>query len=112
MSQNSISKEERKKLLQLPFRMTIEDIFTIKGRDVIAVTGRAASGQLRKGDAVHIVEGGISKVVAAQVFGFGGFIHDSEHYVAQTGENVVLLFKELRLEQLKIGMVVSTEAIV
>jgi translation elongation factor EF-Tu-like GTPase len=41
--------EERRKLLELPFSMMIEDVFVIKKRG-ICITGRAKTGMLHKVD--------------------------------------------------------------
>ena len=36
-----------------------------------------------------------------QVVGFGGFIRDSEHYVAEAGDNVAIYFNDIRLTSSK-----------
>ncbi|MGE5693928.1 MAG: EF-Tu/IF-2/RF-3 family GTPase [Candidatus Sericytochromatia bacterium] len=49
------------------FRMTIDDVFVIRGRGVVA-TGRVESGQLRVGDEVHINGGERVRVDAIEAF--------------------------------------------
>jgi elongation factor Tu len=59
------------------FRLTVEDVFVIRNRGVVA-TGRVESGLLRVGDTVHIE------------------IFRKSIYAAKAGDNIGVLFQERR----------------
>lgn len=86
------------------FRLTIEDVFSIKGRGTV-VTGRVESGVLAKGQRVQIgMVGGPtieSTVTAIEMF-------RKVKNTAQAGENVgLLLEKGIEKDQVQRGMVVT-----
>ena len=69
------------------FRMTIDDVFVIRGRGLVA-TGRVEHGQLRVGDEVQI-NGGASVTVDA-IETFRKTISE-----AAAGDNIGVLFSKL-----------------
>ncbi len=81
------------------FRMTVEDIFSIKGRDPVA-TGRIQSGSLRVGDRVRITRsGGSSKI--ASVSGMEMFRKTLTE--AKAGDNVGVFLKGVARNDLQRG---------
>jgi elongation factor Tu len=70
-----------------PFRMTVEDVFTIKGRGTVA-TGRIETGAVRVGQQVRILRAGTelasTTVTAVELF-------REQRETASAGENVGLL---------------------
>ena len=82
------------------FRMTVEDVFVIRNRGVVA-TGRVEAGTLRVGDVVS-VNGGPGVVVDA-IEQFRKKIDE-----ASTGENVGLLIKGIEKNQLDRGDVLTS----
>lgn len=83
----------------MSFRMTVEDVFVIKNRGVVA-TGRVASGVLRVGDTVHINDGPGVKVDAIEVF-------RKSIEEANVGDNIGVLFKKVDKSQIDRGAVLS-----
>ena len=84
-----------------PFLMPIEDVFTITGRGTV-VTGRVERGQLKKMEEVEIV--GIhptKKTVATDLEMFRKLLDE-----ARAGENVGLLLRGIKREDVERGMVV------
>ncbi|MCU1695237.1 MAG: iron-regulated elongation factor tu Tuf-like [Mycobacterium sp.] len=86
------------------FRMTIEDVFTIRGRGTV-VTGRVESGQLRVGDEVRV-----NDTMAVTVDGIESFRKTLTE--AGPGDNIGVLFKSLKREQLKPGDVLTAPFLV
>jgi translation elongation factor EF-Tu-like GTPase len=84
------------------FRMTVEDVFAIRNRGVVA-TGRVESGTLRVGDTVQI-DGSLS----AQVDAIEVFRKSIDE--AQAGENIGVLFKTLEKSQLNRGSVLTASS--
>jgi translation elongation factor EF-Tu-like GTPase len=81
------------------FRMTIEDVFAIRGRGTVA-TGRVESGQLRVGDEV-LVNGTMSVTVdAIEAF-------RQQMTEANVGDNIGVLLRKVERSQLKRGDVLS-----
>jgi elongation factor Tu len=80
------------------FRLTVEDIFFIAGRGLVA-TGKVESGTLRVGDRVS-VDGREATVTGIEKF---RKILDE----ATAGENVGLLFKDLTKDDVGPGSVIS-----
>jgi elongation factor Tu len=80
------------------FRMTVEDVFFIRGRGTVA-TGRVELGTLRVGDAVRIND------LSVRVDGIEAFRKILDE--AQTGDNVGLLFRDLDRSQINRGDVIS-----
>lgn len=81
------------------FRMTIEDVFFIRGRGSV-VTGKIEDGMLRVGDEVLIDGKGPVRVDGIEAF---RKVLDQ----AAAGENVGLLFEKLEKSQLSPGAVVT-----
>jgi translation elongation factor EF-Tu-like GTPase len=86
------------------FRMTIEDVFTIRGRGTV-VTGRVESGQLRVGDEVRV-----NDTMAVTVDGIESFRKTLTE--AGPGDNIGVLFKSLKREQLNRGDVLTAPFLV
>jgi elongation factor Tu len=84
------------------FRLTVEDVFVIKNRGVVA-TGRVESGTLRVGDTVQI-----DGTLAAQVDGIEVFRKSIDE--AQTGDNIGVLFRGLEKGQLNRGSVLTASS--
>jgi translation elongation factor EF-Tu-like GTPase len=81
------------------FKMTVEDVFVIRNRGVVA-TGRVESGALRTGDTVQI-DGTLSATVdAIEMFRK----HRNE---ANAGDNIGVLFKDLEKNQINPGGVIT-----
>src|SRR5687768_2851849 len=99
-------REERRRLLALPFRMPIEDIFIIKGRGLV-VTGRVETGILREEDPILIV--GNRETLQAQAMRFEIFGHLE---FIEAGDNIgILLSKNVSKDQLEVGMIITTEGL-
>jgi translation elongation factor EF-Tu-like GTPase len=77
--------------------MTVEDVFVIKNRGVVA-TGRVVSGVLRVGDTVHINGGPGVTVDAIEVF-------RKSIDEANLGDNIGVLFKRVDKSQIDRGAV-------
>src|SRR3954447_15914079 len=69
------------------FRMTVDDIFFIKGRGLVA-TGRVEAGVLRTGDDLQI--NGTKTVTVAGIEAFRKILDE-----AKEGDNIGVLFKAL-----------------
>src|SRR5690606_21213055 len=98
---DSVPEPERD--IDKPFLMPVEDVFTITGRGTV-VTGRVERGVLLPNEDVEIVgirEGSIStKVTAIEMF--RKTLDD-----ARAGENVGLLLRGTKREEVERGMVVT-----
>jgi len=79
------------------FRMTVEDVFLIRNRGVVA-TGRVESGTLRVGDTVQI-----DGTLEARVDGIEVFRKSIDG--AKAGDNIGVLFKGIEKSQLDRGSV-------
>ena len=88
--------------IEKPFLMPIEDVFTITGRGTV-VTGRAERGILKPNEEVEIV--GIreksTKTVCTGIEMFRKLLDE-----ARAGENVGLLLRGIKREDVERGMVV------
>ncbi len=84
------------------FRMTVQDVFFIRGRGIVA-TGRVEYGQLRVGDEVRINDGPGVRVDAIEAF-------RKKLDTATAGDNVGLLFKKLSNRDLAAGDVITSAA--
>jgi elongation factor Tu len=82
------------------FRMTVQDVFFIRGRGVVA-TGRVESGQLRVGDNVQINGGPGVRVDAIEAF-------RKRLDAATTGDNIGLLFSSLDRTEVTAGDVLTS----
>ncbi len=96
----SIPQPERE--VDKPFLMPIEDVFTITGRGTV-VTGRVERGQLKVNEEVEIV-GIKEKAIKTTVTGVEMFRKLLDY--AEAGENVGLLLRGTRREEVERGQVV------
>ncbi len=85
-----------------PFLMPVQDVCTIAGRGTV-VTGRVERGTVRIGDPVEVVGLGAERTVV--VTGIQSFHRDRE--VARAGDNVGLLLRGVRREEIERGQVLS-----
>ena len=81
------------------FRLTVEDVFVIRNRGVVAI-GRVESGTLRIGDAVHI-----DGTLEARVDGIEIFRKSIDE--AKAGDNIGVLFRSVEKGQLDRGSVLT-----
>ena len=79
--------------------MTVEDVFVIKNRGVVA-TGRVESGVLRVGDTVNIDGGPGVKVDAIEIF-------RKSIDEANVGDNIGVLFKKIEKSDIDRGAVLT-----
>jgi elongation factor Tu len=86
-----------------PFMMSIEDVFSIKGRGTV-VTGRIDRGKINTGDPVEIV-GLQEKSMESVVTGVEMFHKILDEGMA--GDNVGLLLRGIAREEVERGMVVA-----
>ena len=86
-----------------PFLMPVEDVFSITGRGTVA-TGRVETGVVNTGDPVDIIGMGAEKLKST-ITGVEMFrkILDS----GEAGDNVGLLLRGIRKEQISRGMVIA-----
>jgi translation elongation factor EF-Tu-like GTPase len=85
------------------FRLTVEDVFTITGRGTV-VTGRVETGALRVGQVVRVLRDG-APVTQSTVDGIEKFRATLD--VARAGEQVGLLLRGVRREELARGDVLE-----
>jgi elongation factor Tu len=86
-----------------PFMMSVEDVFSIKGRGTV-VTGRVDRGKIKVGDAVEIV-GLRDKSMPSVVTGVEMFHKSLDMGIA--GDNCGLLLRGIDREDVERGMVVA-----
>jgi len=91
--------------LDKPFMMSVEDVFTIKGRGTV-VTGRIDRGAVKTGDAVEIV-GLQDKSMSTVVTGVEMFHKTLD--AGQAGDNVGLLLRGIERTDVERGMVVAAK---
>jgi elongation factor Tu len=90
------------RLIDQPFLMPIEDIFTISGRGTV-VTGRVERGQIKTGEDVEIVGfGETKKRVVTGVEMFRKTLDDG-----QAGDNVGILLRGTDKKEVERGMVLA-----
>lgn len=82
------------------FRMTVQDVFVIRGRGAVA-TGRVEYGQLSVGDQVRINDGPPVRVDAIEAF-------RKKLDTAGAGENIGILFHKLAKSDLAAGDVITS----
>ena len=82
------------------FRMTVDDIFFIKGRGLVA-TGRVEAGALHVGDELQV--NGEKSVKVDGIEAFRKVLDE-----AKEGDNIGVLFAKLTREDLKAGDVLSS----
>ncbi|QEI06571.1 hypothetical protein FXN63_12575 [Pigmentiphaga aceris] len=90
-------------LIDDDLRMTIDDVFHITGRGVVAV-GKIESGFLAVGDEIEIRHNGLA---VAQTFVVGIEMFRKLVDEAAVGDHVGLLLSDVKIDQLKRGMVVG-----
>jgi elongation factor Tu len=86
-----------------PFMMSVEDVFSIKGRGTV-VTGRVERGVVKVGEPVEIV-GLLEKSMSSVVTGVEMF-HKSLD-TGQAGDNLGLLLRGIDRDQVERGMVIA-----
>jgi translation elongation factor EF-Tu-like GTPase len=84
------------------FRLTVQDVFVIKGRGLVA-TGRVELGEIRVGDEVRINGARSAQIDAIEQF-------RKKMDVAAAGDNVGLLFSTLDRSDIAPGAVLTTGA--
>ena len=88
--------------LDKPFLMPIEAVFSIAGRGTVA-TGRIGTGQIKVGEEVEIVGfGETAKTVVTGVEMFRKTLNEG-----QAGDNVGLLLRGVKKEEIERGMVLA-----
>jgi elongation factor Tu len=85
-----------------PFLLPVEDVFTISGRGTV-VTGRAERGVIKVGDEVEVV--GIRPTEKTVCTGVEMFRKTLDQ--GQAGDNVVVLLRGVKREEVERGQVVS-----
>lgn len=85
-----------------PFRLTVEDVFTITGRGTV-VTGRVETGSIRVGQAVDVQTG--SRVLRSTVSGIEAFRKTIT--AASSGENVGLILEGVGHDDVARGSVLT-----
>ncbi len=94
------------RLIDKPFLMPIEDIFTISGRGTV-VTGRVERGQVKVGEEIEIVGfGDTRKRVVTGVEMFRKLLDEG-----QAGDNVGILLRGTDKEDVERGMVLAKPGI-
>ena len=86
-----------------PFMMSIEDVFSIKGRGTV-VTGRVERGQAKKGDEVEIV-GLREETMRTVITGTEMFWKELEQ--VEAGDNAGILVRGIERDQVERGMVLA-----
>jgi len=89
--------------LDKPFLMSIEDVFSIKGRGTV-VTGRVDRGTLKKGEEVEII-GLRDESLKTVVTGIEMFHQELDQ--AQAGDNAGVLLRGITRDQVERGMVLA-----
>jgi elongation factor Tu len=87
--------------VDLPFLMSVEDVFSITGRGTVA-TGRIERGRIKVGEAIEIV-GLIEKPLASTVTGVEMFKKLLDE--GEAGDNAGLLLRGIEKNQIRRGMV-------
>jgi elongation factor Tu len=93
---------EPKRDIEKPFLMPIEGVFSISGRGTVA-TGRIEQGKIKVGEEVEIV--GFGETIRTVVTGvemFRKILNDG-----QAGDNVGLLLRGVKKEDIERGMVIA-----
>ena len=88
-----------------PFMMSIEDVFSIKGRGTV-VTGRVERGSAKKGDEVEIV--GLREETMRTVVTGTEMFH-KELDAVEAGDNAGILVRGIEREQVERGMVLAKQ---
>lgn len=99
---DDIAKEIIEKPVDMPFRMPIDAVLTIKGFGTV-VRGTVISGKIKQGDEVLILPNNINVRVRG-LQSHGDMISEG-----QAGERVAINFSDIEREQLERGMVVVSK---
>ena len=91
------------RVLDKPFMMAIEDVFSIKGRGTV-VTGRVERGALKKGEEVEII-GLRDESMKTVVTGIEMFHQELDQ--AQAGDNAGILLRGITREDVERGLVLA-----
>ena len=94
---------EPKRALDMPFMMSIEDVFSIKGRGTV-VTGRVDRGRIHTGEPVEIV-GLREKSMSSVVTGVEMFHKTLDE--GQAGDNLGLLLRGIERDDVERGQVIT-----
>jgi len=86
-----------------PFMMSVEDVFSIKGRGTV-VTGRVERGAVKVGEPVEIV-GLLEKNISSVVTGVEMFHKTLD--TGQAGDNLGLLLRGIDRDEVERGMVIA-----
>jgi elongation factor Tu len=86
-----------------PFMMSVEDVFSIKGRGTV-VTGRVDRGMIKTGEAVDIV--GLQEEMMSSVVTGVEMFHKTLD-TGQAGDNLGLLLRGIDRDEVERGMVVA-----
>jgi len=86
-----------------PFLMSVEDVFSIKGRGTVA-TGRVERGMVKVGDEMEVV--GLRDAVVKRVVTGVEMFHKTLDY-GQAGDNIGCLLRGVDREDLERGMVLA-----
>ncbi|HSH28046.1 MAG TPA: elongation factor Tu [Wenzhouxiangella sp.] len=89
--------------LDRPFLMSVEDVFSIKGRGTV-VTGRVDRGVLKKGEEIEII-GLRDESMKTVVTGIEMFHQELDQ--AQAGDNAGVLLRGITREEVERGMVLA-----
>ncbi|MCA3007727.1 MAG: elongation factor Tu [Phycisphaerales bacterium] len=95
---------EPKRELDKSFLMPVEDVFSIEGRGTVA-TGRVERGRVKVGDTVEVV--GIRDTRDVAITGVEMFQKSLDEGIA--GDNVGLLLRGLKKEDIERGMVLAAK---
>jgi elongation factor Tu len=88
--------------LDKPFMMSVEDVFSIKGRGTV-VTGRVDRGRAKKGEEVSII--GLRETRNSVITGTEMFHKDLDEVVA--GDNAGILLRGIEREDVERGQVIA-----
>ncbi|MFA6567991.1 MAG: elongation factor Tu [Victivallales bacterium] len=89
--------------IDLPFLLSIEDVFSIEGRGTV-VTGRVERGRVKTGDEVEII--GIAPTVKTTVTGVEMFRKELKEG-GQAGDNLGCLLRNTKKEDVQRGQVLA-----
>ncbi len=93
---------EPKREMDKPFMMSIEDVFSIKGRGTV-VTGRVDRGRAKKGDEVEII--GLRETRKSVITGTEMFHKDLDE--VEAGDNAGVLLRGIEREDVERGQVIA-----
>ena len=93
---------EPERAVDLPFMMSVEDVFSITGRGTVA-TGRIERGKVKVGEEIEIV--GLAETQKSTVTGVEMFRKNLEEGLA--GDNVGVLLRGIEKDQVQRGQVLA-----